>query len=388
MKAFFYASHTLYLKVLIPLVIDLAKKENIDLYFYKNYPHFYTYSPARFSKNPEKNQCINLSALNYVAHLIDRGEEWNEVQDLVHFSFLKRVKKYDVIVGTTKDLNMLIKFKKKGAKKVYVVGYQHMPVLLSLNSHLKLKNKFQEAEDVFIKDNKFSRAHDFYKYIRHKEVWDFKFVNFPYLDTVHKMERKNLDNPCVLIFHPGGYRHIITTPGENKKSCYEKQRAFIKKVCQPILEAQWIPVIKTHPLYARYHSKKDLEIILKDLIRENTLFQKIIVTDESYWDFAFQSRFMLTFGSSGVYELYAAGLKNVLICSFLGESRAVKFQMFKDVYIDTYEEYLSLFNNKSILEMRFNGSGGLVQDIYRAYSSLNNGRATQSVVQEILSLEP
>ncbi len=391
MRVFFYTSHTLYLKVLIPLVIELLKREGVSVFFYKNYPHFYSYSPARFSKNPEKNKCINLSALDYVAHLIDYKKEWNLVKHLIRFTFLKRIAKYDVIVGTIKDLDALIQFKKRGAKKVYVVGYQHMPVLLSLGTQLKLKNKFHDAENIFIKDNEFSKTHDFRRYIRHQEVADFKFVNFSYLDTVSKKRlamskdcQSLFTNPYVLIFHPGGYRRIITMPGEDKKSCYRKQEEFIKRVCQPILEAGFIPVIKTHPLYARYHSKEDLHIILKGLVEVSPLLRQVIVTDESYWHYAFQSRLMLSFGSSGVYELYAAGLKNVLICAFLGESRAVKFQMFKNVYIDTYEEYLSLFKDKSNFSKKFDNMTSLVQDIYRAYSSLNNGFSTQFIAQEIL----
>jgi hypothetical protein len=183
MNVFFYATHTLYLKVLIPLMIALSKK-GARVSLYKTVPQIFGYSPHRYSRRPIHNTCVNLSACRFVASVIGYAEEFGEMESNLKFTFWKNAGIPDAIIGSIKDLDALLAFKRAGAKQVYVLGYQHMPVLLSLNAPLKYKRDHLLCEKVFLGENGFSRQHSFPKYICREDVHDHTFCNFLYLDKV------------------------------------------------------------------------------------------------------------------------------------------------------------------------------------------------------------
>jgi hypothetical protein len=177
---------------------------------------------------------------------------------------------------------------------------------------------------------------------------------------------------------------VITEQGEGRTACYQKQKAFLRAVCEPVLRSGGVPVVKVHPLYARYHGAEDLRSILEGLAGEDDAYQSVVVTEEPYWTYAFTGKAVVTFGSSGVYELYAAGIRRVLVCNFLGKQRASEFSFFEPVFIRSEEEYRSLFGDDEALEKRFARFTGLHGRVYEAYASLNTGQATASVLSEII----
>ena len=383
MKIFFYGSHTLYYKSLLPLIIRLAAHPDMTVIVHQTHPNFYIYTPFKYSKNPTKNTCINVHSLRYVSSILEMQSEFESIKSKIFFSFLKsKAKCSDVVIGTVKDLPWLLKMKKKvGYQKILAMPYQHIPFLLSLTGSFKLLKSNKTHEGSLIESNGFFRRHNFKQIFNLPEVEDAMLVGFPHLDRYNGKPHFN-NNSCekkyVLIFHPGGYRGILTNPGDSRQVCYEKQSEFLERICKPIVDVGLIPVIKTHPLFARYHSKEDLDKILSQLIKKKSLYNQVEVIDSSYWPYAFQSKIILTFGSSSIYELYSAGLYNVYICSFFGASRASKFSMFENIIIRSYDEYKKVFSSKTHSENR------LLESIQNIYFSLHQKPIVSSLVQEIM----
>ena len=86
------------------------------------------------------------------------------------------------------------------------------------------------------------------------------------------------------------------------------------------------PVIKIHPLCAQYHDYDDLKYLLT---KQNSLYNKIhlIRRDDTYVNYAKSSRFILTFGSSSLYELWSIGIKMHMFVTFW-EKKEVKNLVF------------------------------------------------------------
>lgn len=375
MRVFFYASHTLYLKALIPL-IELFLENSIECTLNKNHLNLFKYKPSKFSKKPTVNKCINKSSYDFVKSLL-MDVKTNKYPD---FSFWGSLKKNDVFIATTKDISFLnkIRIKNKNAK-IFVVPYQHMPFLCSLSSKLKNKNEVLSASKVFLENNEFSRQHSFVYYLNKEGIKDYTFFPFPYLSS----KREKLRCPQkVLIFHPGGYRNIITSQGDNKTTSYECQKAFIQKLCLPLLENGLVPVIKIHPLHAQFHSFSDLKYILDNLNYENTLYAKVELLAVGNWGFV--PGFFLTFGSSALYELYSMGHDKVFICDFLGKSRSSKFSMFSDLMIKNIEEYIDFVKSR-IWENDDIFRNSLTKDIFKAYSEINSELNIEQILDEVKS---
>ena len=102
--------------------------------------------------------------------------------------------------------------------------------------------------------------------------------------------------------------------------------------------------------------------------------------DEWFWDEAYKCNFILTFGSSSIYELWMAGINNVFICDFFGKDRSRKFSFFDSIFIDSYRDYLSLCNDASnYLKLDF-----LSNKVFSEYNETFDGNATQNCCDKIL----
>jgi hypothetical protein len=384
-KILFYASHTLYYKVLIPVIIELVKKGH-QVSVLSNRPNFYKYTPKKYSHRPTSNNCINKHSIRYSASLINYLDEFKQIEKKIKYVFFNKIEKYDIIIGVIKDFEKVKNIKKNGVKKIYIVGYQHMPFLLSLNKKISDKNVNILNKKLFLEDNQFSRLHRSKELVLDKEVAGYIFVNFTYLDKIYQTLKNitQVKKKYVLIFHPGGYRDVITKYGENKKNSYKKQKEFIKILCKPVFDKGLIPVLKVHPLFAKYHSFKDLNIIKNDLVKEDKNYEKFIITEDIYWDYAIKSKFILTLGSSSLYELYAAGINNVVVINFFGEKRSSLFKMFDNIIINSIDEYITLIKSNKDFDEIFKNGKKAFEIYYKAYSSLNTGNSVKTIINNIL----
>ena len=318
-RILFFHTHTLHSKFSIPVALELAGN-GFQVCYLKNRPDFFQFSRKNIIDNPISDSFMNGKSLGYVAGQINFQDELDKKSADLLTTFKRCFSKYDAVISTTKDLPSLKKINRKFGVAAFALGYQHLPFLI------RIGNKFRDEENgaahsIFFKDNPFARDHGF------RELFDENsgiiLNNFTYLDKVYSLKKSNdlsgEKAASVLIFHPGGYRKVLTEPGASRKISYEQQKDFIVKICLPILKAGLIPVIKIHPLHARYHGLDDLKEIAADVETRNGLSPgSIRITDDWFWNYAFKSVFALTFGSSSIYELWAAGIKNVYVANFLG----------------------------------------------------------------------
>lgn len=357
-KVLFIQSQTLYLKSILPVANQLYKLNyelhfKINNFFYKNFS--YEKNLQIISANPTNANIINIEIFNFISNIINLKFNWNIIRNKVKFIYFSRFTKYDLVIGTTKDIPLLIKYKK--FSKVCCLGYQHIPFTLFLNLGVKLnlsKNKLNEK-------NQFTNFHKFHKLFKNYELMEntFTYINEPIKNKFNIKNKK-----YVLIFHPGGYRNIITKFGENKKKSYDSQINFFIKICKILIANDFIPVIKIHPLCACYHDYEDVSFLLKTSKENKFQNIKIIKRDEPYFEYAFLSKFILTFGSSSLYELWSVGIKNVMICNFFGQERSQKFNFFKSIFLNTYDEYENFINNFNINSIRYDNFTTSIIDSY------------------------
>ena len=265
--------------------------------------------------------------------------------------------------------------KYKKFSKICCLGYQHIPFTLFLG----LEKKLKISNNKLLEKNYFTNYHSFSKLLNNFDVIDSSFTYIDYLDNHNLINQKK---NFVLIFHPGGYRNIITKKNESKNNSYSKQNEFLTKICKPLLLNDLTPVIKIHPLCAQYHDYDDLKYLLT---KQNSLYNKIhlIRRDDTYVNYAKSSRFILTFGSSSLYELWSIGIKNAYVCNFLGEERSQKFSFFKSIFLEKYEDYLKLISKSDSEEAK---KDTFTNDIINAYSDLNKKNSVKNSLYHLLNI--
>lgn len=381
-RVIFFHSQTLHAKVTIPLALELVKL-GFEVFYLKNRPDFFRFSLKNIIDNPISVNFLNRRALRYVAKQINYLEEFDKWSDRFRTTFSRNFGRYDAVISTTKDLPELKELSRRLDVAVFALGYQHIPFFAMVGK------KFQTGangcnDSIFFKDNAFTRDHGFLELF--DENSGVILNNFTYLDRVYthskNTEISGEDN-FVLIFHPGGYRRVLTEPGASHKISYEKQRDFMIKVCLPLLEAGLKPVIKVHPLHARYHGLADLKAIAEDIEGAYGLGSDTIgITDAWFWSRAFKASFILTFGSSSIYELWAAGVKNVYVGNFLGQERSKRFNYFPSICLNTYKEYVDLIKSKRFKKPVFDE---FTMQVINAYAGLFDGDAASKAANLISS---
>ncbi len=383
MDIFFYLTHTLYAKVLIPIMVRLAE-EGHRISVSKNKFSFLRYSPHRYANTPISNTFVNRSSFDYIADISGYKNEWEGIKEGIRFTFFNP-KKCDVIIGTTKNLNGLKALRKDYPdKNIFAIGYQHMPFSMCISGRFKDTNLPEVCTEVFIKPNPFSEFHRFGEYIADHKL---SFRGFPHLEKAYNgyyLKRDNGTKRYALVFHPGGYRGVITERGESKKVSYEKQKDFIKTMCTPILERGLIPVIKTHPLASRYHFKEDVLEIVFSLSKEDSDFSRVIVEGENFYKYVYESASFMVSGSSSIYELFSMGIKNVIIYNFFGRSRTNRFSAMKDIFINSKDEYKDFWKDKK--EGSISGvykKSPLLNKIRESYSALFTGDISKRIIDDM-----
>jgi hypothetical protein len=376
----FIHSQTLYAKVTIPMALACLEK-GWEVTFRVNRPVLFGrsvgFSEEGIKRRPTGVGVLNPDAYHFVAELIGLGNKWRAVRGRVRFSLsgAVRPRKFDAVVGTTKDMNLLFRIAGKGVP-TFALGYQHLPVVARLGGPLVGHDDCADRQSVFFNDNAFAQQHRFGDIVKNCGV---RLTTFTFLDTVYaRRPTKVAEKDRVLIFHPGGYRDVVSTFGADEETCYAAQRAFLQRLCIPLVAKGLIPVIKVHPLRARYHDLEDLEILVRDVERKNGLAEgsiELIGPKGWFWDAAFRSAFILTFGSSSIYELWSAGLKNVYVCNFEGTARSRKFGFFSSVFLDTYDAYLAIAERSERFSPKLDS---LTDQVFESYHRLFDGASTRT----------
>lgn len=336
-KILFFGSNLLYFRSLIPIICSLKNKD-CEIYVYSNNINFFSKIFFRFLKKnyPTKVNIVTLYTLEWISKLIDYDLQFNKIKHKIKFynKFSFGKKKFDKLICTIKDLNEIKLYRNFSFTKSYALGYQHLPVFVDLNKK-KNNNTFS------LKLKKFEKIHRFKKILKN---YDYKICKFTWLNKVKFQERKNLNK--VLIFHPGGYRNVLTSMNEDYANSMIAQENFVKKLCLPLLKYNYIPVIKIHPLHAKYHGEDDCKTILRKLGLSSKI--DLIGPDKNYYKLLNQVKFAITLGSSSSYELWSIGFKNIFYCNMFGSSRVKKFNLFQKEIFYNELDYLKIIQSKKI----------------------------------------
>ncbi|HOW28623.1 MAG TPA: hypothetical protein PK876_09015 [Elusimicrobiota bacterium] len=373
MRLLFFNSHNLHSKVTLPLALFFADSGHA-VTFMKNRPDFMPFGHKNIINNPTCVDTLNRNSLRHVANQIGYLPDFDRSFDRIVTSFIPHYKRYDAVIATTKDLHQLRNIHHKYGVPCYALGYQHLPLLVRIGQDF-ISPLPAARQSILFGNNPFADEHGFNKIFDERD--GIILSNFTYLDRIFDQIPVNTGakkQDFVLVFHPGGYRNVITEPGASQSVSYQKQRDFLMKICPPLYASGLKVVIKIHPLHARYHGLKDMEIIVTDMEKKEELQRGMVhITDQSIWGDARTARFLLTFGSSSIYELWAAGIKNVFVGNFFGQARSGRFSLFPDLTIDTLEQYAVFIRERHYSCPPRNV---LTQNIINAYADLFDGKAT------------
>jgi hypothetical protein len=340
------------------------------------------FSDDRIKKSPTTVNIFNPDSYTFVAELIGLSQDWTSVRQQIQFSWfpLTGIKTYDAVIGTQKDIGKLSEIAVRGIP-TFALGYQHLPVIATLNVPTVFKNNHLDTQSIFFSNNPFAEQHKFSDILKNCNV---QLNSFTYLDVVYLRKPKLVQQKNqVLIFYPGGYRGMITEPGQDKSTCYKIQKGFLERICLPLLRRSITPVLKVHPLRARHHDVVDLQILCNQIEHENHFNEnsiRIMNPLEWVWETVSESIFVLNFGSTGIYEFWTAGITNVYICGFEGKSRSRKYEIFDCCVLKTYKEYERLLEYSGAKSPDFDD---LTNSVVGAYQELFDGKATNKAIQHI-----
>ncbi|MBI3090349.1 MAG: hypothetical protein HYY96_06740 [Candidatus Tectomicrobia bacterium] len=406
MRLLFAHHQSLYAKVILPLAWYFAGQGH-EVAYHINRPQFlgwsWGFSQGSIRRHPTTVGIVNPQALRYVARLIDYERQWEELRGRLRYHRGKRYGGYDAVVATTKDLPWLREVAAEWKVPAFAVGYQHLPFVARVDGGFALPDEAPEVTSLFLSEHPFAQAHGVSEIF---QGYALRACSFLYLDRVHARvagggqageeaqsggvpaaEPASPPRPLAFLFHPGGYRGVVTQFGEGKAACYAKQKVFLERLCLPLIEAGFRVVIKIHPLRARHHDLADVQAIFADIARERRLPSGCVEwlgPEAWYWESAFRSRVILTFGSSSIYELWSAGLRNVYVCNFEGKARSEKFSFFESIFLDSYAAYLKRIEAWAGAEATAcRETDPVTDEVFRAYSCLFTGRAVETAYRLI-----
>lgn len=369
MRVLLAHGHTLYAKVTIPLALRLLA-DGHEVIVHRRRDRLRGFSGDYVRSRPTHVQVVDRASLRFTARLIGYRDEWAAAEDRAEVRRVGRRERFDAVVGTTKDLDPLRAIAARDGVPVFALGYQHMPYVVTVGG-----GGPPRGDSLFLRHHPFTDAHRFLEIIGD----DAAVPNaFTFLDRV--MERRPAEPPerdRVLIFHPGGWRNVVTAPGEGARVSREKQLAFFERACRPLLEAGLTPVVKVHPLRARHH---DLEEVAAVVERIGGDAIRVLGPEDWFWEDAFRSAFVVNYGSSSNYELWSAGIRTALVCNFEGAARSGKFSLFESLFIDTHEDYEAF-----VREERWRGLelDPLAAEVAAAYERLCDGRAAERAAEVV-----
>jgi hypothetical protein len=379
MRVLFTHAQTLYLKVAIPVAIRLMQQGH-EVAFERRGRPWQRFSDRYVRAHATTMGLIDRRALRFVAELIGYGSEWAAAEDRVAL-VRKADASFDTYVGTTKDLGRLRELSRLTGVKAYALGYQHMPYVVEVGA--KSEPVAGGPGSFFLRRNPFTQAHRFLEILNGDRAVPNSFT---YLDRVLERRPKVVERSNrVLIFHPGGYRNVVTSPGDPRELCIRKQVAFFERACLPILRHGLIPVIKVHPLRARHHDYDEVVEVSRQIERANGIEPgtiRCIGPRGWFWDEAFRAAFVVNYGSSSIYELWSVGVHSAVVCGFEGRARSEKFSLLEGIVIHEHADYREFIARE---RFRRPQRGELAEEVARAYEQLCDGRATELATRSIVA---
>jgi hypothetical protein len=377
MRALFAHAQTLHMKVAIPVAIRLAEQGH-EVAFERRGKPWQRFSDRYVRAHPTTVGLVDRRALRFVAEVIGYEDEWTAVERDIAL-VRGPDPSFDAIVGTTKDLARLRELRRGPGVPAYALGYQHMPYLVEVGARPEAHPNGPGS--FFLRRNEFTEAHRFLEILNGDRAVPNSFT---FLDRVLE-RRTNVTETSsrVLIFHPGGYRDVVTSPGDPREVCIHKQVAFFERACLPIVRKGLTPVIKVHPLRARHHDYEDVMEVSRRIEAANGIEPgtiRCIGPRGWFWDEAFRAAFVVNYGSSAIYELWSAGVRSAVVCNFEGRARSEKFSAFEGIFLDEHEAYRDFIEQERFRRLR---PGPLAQEVSRAYQGLCDGRATERAARFI-----
>jgi len=381
MKILIINSHTLYLKSTLPVAIECLRKgwevtfcrEKFRLSKYIKKKNFVKY----IVENPTSVEIINIDSLLYVSKIIGIEDDLKKYIKKIKFSYsaILRQSRYDKVIATIKNRDLVT-----NKKNSVLVGYEHLPIIACFKKTSCSNKSDINKSSIFFNSNEFSEDHNFKKIFSNINV---VLNSYTYLDKVSQCinDKKYSKDNRVLIFHPGGYRDVISSYGDDKITCYKSQEKFISEVCLPLIRNGFKPIIKIHPLRAKFHDYEDVVEISQRILHKHEIefdMIHVIKADEWFWEDAFQSSFIMSFGSSAIYDLWSVGLKNVYVCNFFGRSRSDRFSYFESIFIDSSDDFEKLIlSYKDKKNPKFDK---FTLKIFQAYNKIFDGKSTERVM--------
>jgi hypothetical protein len=376
LRVLFQNRHTLHAKVSIPLAVWLADRGH-DVSFVRQGHGFNRFSARYVRRHPTSVRIVDRRSLAFVARLSGYGGDWERVTGSITFTSRPRYHEYDAIIGTTKELPELRAVRARYGVRVFALGYQHMPFVVSVGEPFRRATGRRPSP--LLEENPFTERHAFAEIL---EDCDAEPNGFTYLDRV---PAGHDDRPGMgLVFHPGGYRGVVSDPGDSRSLCHRKQVGLLERACLPLLEVGLFPVVKVHPLRARFHDEPDVKAVAEEVERRHGLASEsigVLGPESSAWPVAQRSAVILNYGSSSLYELWSAGIRTAIVCNFEGRSRSEKFDLFPAIFFDRHTRYVDWLRAGDFRRLELDP---LAERVFTAYRSLHDGHATERAAHLVL----
>lgn len=332
-KILFFALNLISYKSLVPYIIKSAEKGHqvtVRTNFFNNkladaiFDLYKTRYPLKV--NLINKNTINKLSKNYELILPERNLRFPIIFTSKYLRFLNKpfFKKntFDIVVSTLKD-NLFYKYNPNlKYKKKFAVGVPPFPI--NINFQQKKKFSFEE----------FKESEFFFKYHKVDKIinnQDFSLRKFSYIKERNKTKHSNQ----ILLLHPGGYRGVVTNYGASKKKSHLQNSKFIELICKTLETNGYECLIKIHPLHAKFHGEKDINLIVKNLNLENT---KVLGPYEGYLDLISSCKFVLSCGSTSIHEIMSMGYKNIFLINFFGTSRTSEYYFHKENILESLDD--------------------------------------------------
>ena len=151
-------------------------------------------------------------------------------------------------------------------------------------------------------------------------------TGLPFMDLMVEKQRSWIRRDLryrVLLLHPGGYRNVITAPGEDKQRCLAAQRALYARILAA-LPPDAEMVLKIHPLAARYHDAE-----ANAPLAEAMGFR---IAEGWLGDVLFDCDVVLSLGSSSLFEIAGLGIAHWVL-PFFSDTRTRYYSEFASMFL-------------------------------------------------------
>lgn len=357
-------TQTLYARATIPVLVELAARGH-DVVVERQRHGLNSFGDRYVRSHPTDVKIVDRDSLRYVARLAGYGDDWARVEERI--ALARPRGRFDLVLGTTKDLERLREVAVRTDARALAVGYQHMPFLVAPAGETPLAAR----RSALLEENPFTAEHAFLDILR---PYAAAAAGFTFMDRVREAPVEPRDE--LVLLHSGGWRGIETEAGEPRAAALGKQAAVLERALLPALEAGLRPVVKIHPLRARDHDGADVEELARGLearhgVAEGTI--DVLGPDEWAWSRILGAALVAGYGSSSLYELWSAGLRNAVVLDFEGTARSRRFRLFPSIVLGSHVEYVSLVTEGRFRTLELDP---LADTIARAYAELFDGRAT------------